>query len=103
MAIPADSIGLLGLTRLHVLLQAPEPDPHLATDHSTPQIMWTVVASLAPVIGAAIWFFGPSAVLVIGAATAGAVMTERVFWSRGSLQDGSGILPKTGLCPSGHP
>jgi Na+-translocating ferredoxin:NAD+ oxidoreductase RnfD subunit len=36
--------------------------PHLASDHSTPRSMWTVVGSLVPVIGAAIWFFGPSAV-----------------------------------------
>ena len=69
--------------------------PHLATPHSTPQIMWTVVASLVPVVGAAVWFFGPSAIFVIGAATAGAVVTERAFGSRGSLGDGSGVI--TGL------
>ncbi len=69
--------------------------PHLATEHSTPRIMWTVVGSLVPVIGAAIWFFGPSAILVIAAATAGAVVTERAFGSRGTLGDGSGVI--TGL------
>jgi electron transport complex protein RnfD len=69
--------------------------PHLAGSHSTPQIMWTVVASLVPVIGAAIWFFGPSAVLVIAAATLGTVLTERIFGHPGSLRDGSGMI--TGL------
>jgi Na+-translocating ferredoxin:NAD+ oxidoreductase RnfD subunit len=38
--------------------------PHLAADHTTPGIMWSVVLSLVPVIAAAIWFFGPSAILV---------------------------------------
>ncbi|MDP3936702.1 MAG: RnfABCDGE type electron transport complex subunit D [Deltaproteobacteria bacterium] len=69
--------------------------PHLASGHTTPRIMWTVVASLVPVIGAAVWFFGPSAVFVIGAATAGALATERVFGRAGSLMDGSGLI--TGL------
>jgi electron transport complex protein RnfD len=69
--------------------------PHLAGTHSTPRIMWTVVASLVPVIGAATWFFGPSAILVIAAATAGTMLTERVFGRPGSLRDGSGMI--TGL------
>ena len=42
--------------------------PHLASGHSTPRIMWNVVGSLVPVIGAAAWLFGPSALLVIAAA-----------------------------------
>ncbi len=61
--------------------------------------MVDVILGLMPVILAAVWFFGLSAILVITAATAGAVATE---WGlsparpRGtSLKDGSGIL--TGL------
>ncbi|MFQ5459090.1 MAG: RnfABCDGE type electron transport complex subunit D, partial [Myxococcota bacterium] len=69
--------------------------PHLATAHTTPRIMWTVVGSLVPVLGAAIWFFGPSAVFVVGAATLGAILTERAFGNPGSLRDGSGLI--TGL------
>ncbi len=69
--------------------------PHLAADHTTPGIMWSVVLSLAPVIAAALWFFGISAVLVIGAATVGALVTERAFGTRGTLRDGSAMI--TGL------
>ena len=47
--------------------------PHLAAGDSTPKIMWTVVASLAPIVAVATYFFGPSAPLVMAAATAGAV------------------------------
>jgi electron transport complex protein RnfD len=66
--------------------------PHLKAPDSTPKIMWNVVGSLVPVIAAATWYFGPSALLVIGAATAGAVLTERAFGQRGSLGDGSGAI-----------
>jgi len=82
-------------------MSAPAPvrlvtaSPHLGSGHSTPRIMWTVVASLVPVLGAAAWFFGPSALLVTGAATAGALITERVFGPSQSLLDGSGMI--TGL------
>ncbi|MDH5315911.1 MAG: RnfABCDGE type electron transport complex subunit D [Gemmatimonadota bacterium] len=69
--------------------------PHLAADHTTPGIMWSVVLSLVPVIAAAIWFFGPSAILVLAAATLGALLTERVFGPGGSLRDGSAMI--TGL------
>jgi len=66
--------------------------PHLGAGASTPQIMWNVVASLAPVVAAAAYFFGPSAVLVVAAATAGALVTERVFGRRGTLGDGSAVI-----------
>jgi len=66
--------------------------PHLGAGASTPQIMWNVVASLAPIVAAAAWFFGPSAVLVVAAATAGALVTERVFGRRGTLGDGSAVI-----------
>ncbi|MEJ2185703.1 MAG: RnfABCDGE type electron transport complex subunit D [Gemmatimonadota bacterium] len=69
--------------------------PHLKAPDSTPRIMWSVVGSLVPVIGAAVYFFGASALLVIAAATLGAVLTERVFGRQGSLGDGSALI--TGL------
>jgi electron transport complex protein RnfD len=69
--------------------------PHLPGPDSTPRIMWDVVLSLAPVVAASIWFFGPSAVLVLLAATAGALATERLFGPGGSLRDGSAVI--TGL------
>lgn len=69
--------------------------PHLKAPDSTPKIMWNVVGSLVPVVAAATWFFGPSALLVIGAAIAGAVLTERAFGQAGSLGDGSAAI--TGL------
>jgi electron transport complex protein RnfD len=57
--------------------------------------MWSVVASLVPVVGASVYYFGPSAVLVIGAATLGAVLAERIFGPKGALRDGSATI--TGL------
>lgn len=69
--------------------------PHLGSGHSTRRIMWTVVASLVPVVAASVWFFGPSALLVTGAATIGALATERLFGPPRSLLDGSGMI--TGL------
>ncbi|MEZ4415472.1 MAG: RnfABCDGE type electron transport complex subunit D [Gemmatimonadota bacterium] len=69
--------------------------PHLKAPDSTARIMWSVVWSLVPVVATAIWYFGPSAVLVIGAATGGAVLTERLFGQGGSLADGSAAI--TGL------
>lgn len=69
--------------------------PHLSAPDTTRRIMWTVVGSLVPMVVAAAYFFGPSALLVIGAATAGAVLTERVTGRRGTLRDGSAAI--TGL------
>jgi len=69
--------------------------PHLAAADSTPRIMWSVVASLVPIVAVATYFFGPSALLVIAAATLGAVLTERVFGRSGTLLDGSATI--TGL------
>ena len=76
--------------QLHLL-----PSPHLKGRDSTARIMWSVVGSLVPVVAAATFFFGPSALLVIGAATVGAVATERLFGPGGSLRDGSAAI--TGL------
>jgi electron transport complex protein RnfD len=69
--------------------------PHLAPADSTPKIMWSVVVSLLPVIGASVWFFGPSALLVLLAATLGALLPERLLGKNGSLGDGSAMI--TGL------
>jgi Na+-translocating ferredoxin:NAD+ oxidoreductase subunit D len=69
--------------------------PYLHTPDSTEKIMWTVVASLVPVVLAGAWFFGISALLVVAAAVAGALGTERLIGPRDSLKDGSAII--TGL------
>ncbi len=80
--------------------------PHLKASDSTPKIMWHVVGSLAPVVAAAVYFFGPSALLVILAATLGAVVVERAFGPKASLWDGSAVITGIllGLClPAGFP
>jgi len=70
--------------------------PHVRSVDSTIKIMWSVVISLVPVIAASIYFFGPSALLVILASVAGCLITERLFGSTpGSLADGSAMI--TGL------
>jgi electron transport complex protein RnfD len=69
--------------------------PHLKGPISTPVIMWNVVGSLVPIVAAAGFFFGLGALLVILSATAGALLTERIFGPKGSLRDGSGLI--TGL------
>ena len=66
--------------------------PHVRSQDATPRIMWNVVGALAPVVVAAAWFFGISALLVIAAATIGAVITERLFGRGGSLSDGSAAI-----------
>jgi electron transport complex protein RnfD len=68
--------------------------PHVKGGDSTPTIMWSVVASLAPVVASAIYFFGPSAILVLAASTAGALVPERFLARRGasSLRDGSAAI-----------
>jgi electron transport complex protein RnfD len=80
--------------------------PHLKSPDSTPKIMWNVVGSLAPIILVAIYYFGPSAILVMAAAIVGAMGVEWLFGKKKSLWDGSaaitGIL--LGLClPAGFP
>lgn len=80
--------------------------PHLRSRDSTPRIMWHVVGSLVPMIVAGMWLFGVSALLVLSAATAGALLTERVFGRSGTLWDGSAMI--TGLLlgltlPAGMP
>lgn len=69
--------------------------PHIKGPDSTPRIMWSVVGSLVPVVAAAVWYWGPSALLVIATATVSCVLTERWFGPGGTLRDGSAAL--TGL------
>jgi Na+-translocating ferredoxin:NAD+ oxidoreductase subunit D len=69
--------------------------PHLHAQDSTARIMWTVVATLVPVVLAAVWFFGGGVLLVIGASMLGAMLTERLFGPGGALRDGSAAI--TGL------
>ena len=69
--------------------------PHIRGPASVPVIMWNVVGSLVPLVIAATWFFGPSALLVIGASVGGALLTERAFGKGGTLADGSAVI--TGL------
>ncbi len=66
--------------------------PHLAGPDDTARIMWSVVASLVPVVAMAVAYFGPSALLVVLAATLGAVLPEHLLGRRGSLGDGSAAI-----------
>mgnify|MGYP001544825082 FL=1 len=73
--------------------------PLLRQGMTTPKAMRDVIYALLPATGAALWFFGLSAALVLASCIAGAVMAEWVFANREergkSLRDATGIL--TGL------
>ncbi len=69
--------------------------PHLGGQDTTPTIMWSVVGSLVPIVAASVFFFGPSAILVIFASCAGALLVEQFFGPKSALKDGSAII--TGL------
>jgi electron transport complex protein RnfD len=80
--------------------------PHLHAKDDTPTIMWNVVGSLVPLMAVATYFFGPSALLVIGASTMGAVLAERLLGKGTSIGDGSAAI--TGILlgltlPAGMP
>jgi Na+-translocating ferredoxin:NAD+ oxidoreductase subunit D len=80
--------------------------PHVRGPDSTAHIMWTVVATLIPIVAASVYFFGPRALAVIVAAVAGAMITERLFGPGGAIRDGSAAI--TGILlgltlPSGFP
>ncbi len=82
-------------TRLWVV-SAP---PHVRAVEDTPRIMWTVSASLAPVVAASIWFMRMEAFLVIACSILGAVVAEAA-WQKlmqrpNTVADGSAFL--TGL------
>jgi electron transport complex protein RnfD len=66
--------------------------PHLKAPASTPVIMWTVVASMLPIVAASFYFFGVSAPLVILACCAGALGAEAITGSRHTLVDGSALI-----------
>ncbi len=66
--------------------------PHLHSGDSTPRIMWNVVLSLVPVVAAAAWFFGPTALLVVLASVAGALLPERIWGRRSATRDGSAAI-----------
>ncbi len=76
--------------RLHL-----SASPHLKAPVRTDVIMWTVTATLAPAVAAAVYYFGLSALLVLAATIVGAVGTERLAAPSGSTRDGSAAL--TGL------
>jgi Na+-translocating ferredoxin:NAD+ oxidoreductase subunit D len=69
--------------------------PHLHAQDSTARIMWTVVATLVPVVLASVWFFGLGVLLVIAASMLGAMLFERIWGPGGALRDGSAAI--TGL------
>lgn len=71
--------------------------PFLGGGLSTPGLMWEVIWFTLPIVAVAVRFFGMSAILVVGSATVGAVLTEALITRpRGSsLADGSALL--TGL------
>ncbi len=73
-----------------------ESGPFLRRELTTPGLMNEVTLALAPVILAAVWFFGIGALLIVIASVAGAVGTEWLFAPsrpRGaSLRDGSAVL-----------
>ena len=50
--------------------------PLLRQGMTTPKAMRDVIYALLPATGAAMWFFGLSAILVIGACIAGAIAAE---------------------------
>ncbi len=70
--------------------------PFLHRGLSTRRLMYEVLASLVPVVGAAVYFFGVAALLVVLASSAGAVLTEWFFGASrrglGTLRDGSALL-----------
>ncbi len=74
--------------------------PHIKSPETTTKIMWTVVGSMIPIVLAGAYFFGVSALLVIAAATLGAVGTERALGKPGATRDGSAVITGIllGLC-----
>jgi len=73
--------------------------PLLRQGMTTPKAMLDVLYALLPATAASLWFFGLSALLILGSCIAGAVLAEWLFADREarseSLRDASGVL--TGL------
>lgn len=66
--------------------------PFLRQGVTTPGLMGDVLLALVPVLAVATWYFGLSALLVVVAASVGAVCTERLCGPKGSVWDGSALL-----------
>jgi electron transport complex protein RnfD len=84
--------------------QAPQlvisSSPFVKRGVDTPTIMRHVIYALSPAMLAAVYFFGLSALLLMLACTAGAVLSEWAFGGRGPLRDNSiadGSAAVTGL------
>jgi len=72
--------------------------PFVKRTVDTPGVMRHVIYSLVPVMAAAVYFFGISALLIIVTCAAGTALTEWIVNGRGplntsTLTDGSAILP----------
>jgi len=50
--------------------------PHVGSSQTTKRIMWDVVIALVPALIAALWFFGPGVLILVGASVGAAVLTE---------------------------
>jgi electron transport complex protein RnfD len=74
--------------------------PHIKSRETTTGIMWTVIASMVPIVAASAYFFGISALLVIAASTLGCVGVEAILGKPGSVRDGSAVITGVllGLC-----
>ncbi len=73
--------------------------PHIRTEESTSHIMWSVSAALLPATIMSVYFFGPSAAIVLAISIVAAVLSEYLF-EKGlskkiTIGDGSAFL--TGL------
>ncbi|MCB0598907.1 MAG: RnfABCDGE type electron transport complex subunit D [Phaeodactylibacter sp.] len=73
--------------------------PFLHDQATTPKIMWELAYTLAPILLAAVYYFGLSALLVSAACIAGCLVTEYYLGKKGPLgnplRDGSALV--TGL------
>jgi electron transport complex protein RnfD len=72
-----------------------QSSPFIRQGLTTPRVMADVLVALVPVLAVAAWTFGVGALLVVGAATAGAAGTEWLLGRRMPgvrLADGSGAV-----------
>lgn len=70
--------------------------PFLHDTANTPRIMYEVLLTLSPILGAAYYYFGLGALMVVLSASVGSMATEYIFSSQptrgASLRDGSALL-----------
>lgn len=71
---------------------AVQPAPFVKGAKTVRGIMGDVLLALCLPLAAAVWHFGPAALLIVGAATAGAVGTEALLARKGAVRDLSGLL-----------